>query len=314
MKLKTNKQATMFANTMLVILVVAVIGISGFMTDWFGLVTPEAEEEVETATAIAEATKTGDIASFTLSAKDNADTPTRIATTGYCWNVDDPKNPKGGGSYSLSASAGTTIKPVTVNEKLECVAFDANQYGIKTPYTVQGESDELTVFTEKANTTHKFRIEEAGSVDSTATITIQAGATKTFNKFFYEANTKNAGLKIKMICVGRDTANTTQMTNIEIGGLTSVSSVPYRHRNQGAFCSVLPTAKYIRDFAEEEFGAIKITTSGSFTVGERLNVTLIDEAYYASIDGSIQLGVETDATIPADVGANDIAFNITVSP
>lgn len=311
MKLMNDKKGTNgLALTAIILIALVVVSIGGvYLWDRFA---PQEEETQVEAEIQAEALKTGDIASFKLSSEDNQDNPTRYAGTGYCWNTATPTKLKGGGSVTLSKTASTTIPSVTVNENLQCVAFSATHYGIVKDIKVEGESFEAVVSSRNISSSKEVRFEEDGSSD-TGAIAIPASSTDTFNLWAYKANVADKGFNLKKVCWGREADNTSEIINVEFAGFTK-ASVPYELRNRGAYCGELATAVYIEDNNEEIFGAIKFTTSGSFTVPHVGELTFIDEAYYESVDGSIKLGTQTDTDTPADVGITNptTPLNITV--
>lgn len=311
---KINKKANWQGTIVVILIAVLVLGL-GVWTRGFGLFPEEeivTEEKIEKQVAAA---KAGDISSYKLSAEDNSDNPTRYAATAYVWNTATPTKLKGGGSLTLSATTATTIPSTTVGESLTAVAFDSTHYGIETVLDLKGESDEDTLKTLNASSTNEIFLFEDGTKEiGSPDLTIAAGATDTFDKWTYKANVADKGINLKGVCFGRNmTGDTSEIVSIKLDGFSTMTR-PYRGRNTYTFCQQLPIAIYIEDYATEIFGSIKIEMSSGFTATrETVNMTLIDEAYFESIDGSIQLGIETDSPSPADVGLADvvIAFNIT---
>lgn len=306
-----------FTNSMLAILVVTVVAVGGVLI--FG--NPfQAEEEAPTgaegagSTAVP-ASESGKIASFKLSVKDSQDNPARYTGTGYCWDKTTPNTLIGGGSVSLSASAGTTVSPVNLNQELECIAFDSTHYGMKESKKVLLQADQLILSSLNATTAQSdltFLFFEDGSVESGhASITISASATDTFDRWQVKANVADKGFNLKQICLGSN-SSVSEITEISLAGLTSSSIIPYRYRNTMDFCFDLAEATYIEDFNTMDFGVIKITTGDAFAFDELINVTLIDEAYYESVLGGIKLGTQADDPTPDDTGAVDIFTNFTV--
>ena len=74
----------------------------------------------------------------------------------------------------------------------------------------------------------------------------------------------------------------------------------------------LPSTVYVEDFANYEFGALRVKTTASSSVDELLNVTMIDESHYFGINKDVQVGVEDNSVTPVDVGVADLQFQIKI--
>jgi hypothetical protein len=311
--INSNKGTNGIAITLLVILVALVAVIGGFTTNWYGL-APVAEEETQQQQQQQQQTQTtGKIATLKVSVFDNADTPNRYAGTAYCWDNSKPTELISGNSVSTSETAGTTVAPVNRYQDITCVAYDSSHYGVETPASLDLEANQLTLKTLNASTSKTIQFVEDGDTEAVGSIalTIAAGATDSYDSWTYKANTGDAGLNLKKVCVGSNSTNS-EIASIEMDGFTT-SGIPYRLRNSHDFCFEKSSATYIENYETVPFSTIRITTSGSFAIPETLNFSVIDEARYKSVDGSIKLGTQTDAPTPADVGVEDVFEYINVS-
>jgi len=315
-----NRKA--FATGLIVFLLVALVAIAGagvgFMTNWFGLGKEEAKATAtETARETAKVTNEGKVATFLLNVYDNQDSPTRYAGVGYCWDRNDvTQKVISGGSTTLSATAGTAIKPVVTGDKVRCVAFDGGQYGIEKDKDIVTESEELNLDSLNSSGTiaHYYtEFYESGSIETgTPTLIIAAGAEKQWNKVIFYSNTSDKGFNLKEVCISSNQTSSTEIQSVSLVGADSIDSQPYRYRNTHLQCMVLPQATYVEDFGNYEFGALRVKTTASSLVDELLNVTMIDESHYFGINQDIKIGVQSDTTTPANTGAADLQFQIKI--
>jgi len=302
-----KKQGSVFTNTMLLTLVVLVgVGI-GFVTNWFGLI-PEPTETIE---EISEISKAGELTSFKLSVKDDGDSPNRYAGTGYCWYLDEPTTLIGGGSTSLSATAGTSISPVVIGKTVRCVAFDSTHHGMPENKQIKTEGEQLILDSKNISSLVGIHFYEDNTKETTPSLTIPQSGTKKFNKIVFEGNVSDAGLNMKELCFGSNNSNS-EVSSIEVGGLSTQSRIPYTLRNTHNFCFKWDNAVFLRDYDEIETGVVKITVTDSFTATETINMTIIDEAYFESIDGSIKLDTQADDVTPDDVGSSYVSTSFTL--
>lgn len=297
---------------LLSIMAIAVVSLSGvFIYSTFMQSEPEAAAAA--VEKVAEASDKGKIASFKLSLLDNSDSPLRYAGTAYCYDVTKPKELIGGGSITTSATAGTTVSPVTMGQTIECIGFDSTHYGIKERSKIESESDQMIIDSLNASNTNEVTLWEDNQKETSNSLTIAAGATDKFSQWSYKAAVSDKGFNVKEICFASNATSNSEIDSIEVEGWTKTNTVPYAYRNSAGFCHILPAAKYIEDNNEEYFSGIKVKTSNAFSVIEEVTAYLLDEGAYKSIDQSIQFGVEDDSTAPGDAGTTNANFKFNVT-
>jgi len=300
--MRRNKRAN--ANVALWVLVVCVIaglGIGSYAL--FFMPKEEAPTGGESGDS-----KSGDLSSFKMSVEDDGDNPTRYAGTGYCYDVKTPNELIGGGSISLSASAGTTVSPVTIGNTYECIAFDSNHLGIAEKKTIKTEGEQLVLSSKNISgtaTDWSFEIYEDGAKETTKSITIPAGSTDKFDKFIVGSEASDTGFNFKEICIGSNSSSS-EISSIEMKGLSPQSAIPYSLRNSADFCFEYSSPQFIRDYADLTVEDLKITTTASFTHPENMTMYFLDEAPFEKVKGGIGYAVQDDTVTPATTGATDI--------
>lgn len=308
-----KKKGSAYANILLTIIVIlGITAVVGIPMGWY-------EQEQTTPTGHAPPSKVGDLTSFKLTVEDDGDNPTRYAGTGYCYDVSKPTTLISGGSVSLSASASTTVSPVTIGQTIECVAFDSSHQGVPERMTLKTEGEEMILSSKNITGTAgdwSFNIYEDGAKETTKSLIVPAGTSDKFDKFILGSEATDTGFNLKEICLGSNSTSS-EISSITLNGLTAQTRIPYSLRNSADFCFKYDSANFIRDFNELIVDTIKITTTASFTAPENVTGYFLDEAHFEKVAGGIGFDVQDDTVTPATTGATDITggeFSFLVVP
>lgn len=318
-KIKKDKKASAFANTMLFLLFVVVAVGLGAMTNWYGLAPEKAAgtgiEETPTG-------KEGDLGTLKYSVKTVSDkNPAQFAGTGYCWDTAKPNRLiESLNGKTLSASAGTTFSPAYRDHTYECTAFSTSHWcdhdsGLMTAEGLELRSSCYNITSTPSDVTFSFF--EQGTKETTNSLDIGAGATKTYNKWALEITTAYKNLKIAAICMGTNVSDS-HVNLVTIGDWKSVA-VPKASIGASVddYCFV-PSQGTI---TLTPYGYIEFTDSikfegdstGTTSEEELWTFSLMPECEYVSIDGSIKTGFYKDNADMTLCDDDDINSTITLS-
>ena len=304
-----KKKASMFSNIMLVILVLAVLTIGGSVTNWYGLGPAE--------TAGTGDPNAGDQGTLKyLTELTSEDTPVQFAGSGYCWDQSTPKELIGGrGATTLSATAGTTFSPAFRGKSYECTAFSTSQYCDHKDGKMVDEGLQLKSDCQNITGTSEVFVSfsERDTEETTNSLTISAGTSKCYNKWYMEVNTSNKRWKQKAVCFGSN-ASDSNVADITVNGFTKDVEPESLAGTADDFCFALADAVVLDEGDSNTFGSICIEADADgFSTNEQLTVTLLDEGEYIHDDGDIKsdwFARGTDSE--ADVGGSNPTTTITL--
>lgn len=283
------------------ILVIVVVGLGGGVT-WYMLQPPAITTPTPTAVA---ASNAGDQGTLKLSAQSITDSPiAQIASTGYCWDIANPKALlESSSGKTLSATTGTPFGTAYRQHNYACTSFSSSlacDHGMddKGDTCANGgckmvdEGLNIRVNCENVTTSSGLFVEwkERGTAETTNSLTIPAGTSKSYNEFYLEVNVSDFIYPFKAMCFGSNVSSS-HVADLTLAGFTKDNDVPdYLSGNADDYCYMLTSAVKLTEGAGKIFPntfTVKADSTG-FSANERLNVTIHDECEYVADDGSIQ--------------------------
>lgn len=311
-----NKKAGAFNSIVLVIIALAVVGGVGYLTNWYGLVTPEPEETPTTVTA----SQAGEQGTLKYSAEAiSEDTPVQFAITGYCWDVANPSELlESRNGKTLSATAGTTFATAFRGNTYECTAFDAT-------HTCDHDSGKmvqegLNLRSECKNVSSgahiSFSFFESGTKETgVASLTLGSQASKSYGKWAMEINTSKLYFPIGAVCLGTNVTDT-HVDSVSINGWSSAEEPATLSSRADDYCFTPPAGtSMLAPFGYTEFNnAIKFDadSTGTGTNHELWTVVLIPKCEYVAQDGSIKTGYYHDDPDETLCGSTTTVHNTTI--
>lgn len=265
-------------------------------------------------------TTTGGLASFKISSIDSSSTNTRYAGTGYCWKANDPeKTLLGGGSITLSASAGTSVSSVNLGNTITCIAFDSTHYGIEKTVTIVEEGQELQLKTINSSASaFSLTTYYAGDVEDNASTS--AGGSVVIDKVLLSASSDYVGFNAKTMCLVSNNSNSELDSASVSGMIPRTGKFPQSVKNNASACFDFATEQMYgrlsssdaRPTNKEIIGNIQLDFSNQLTATEVFSIQLFDNADYVNTGTTISKGLETDATTPVDTGVGYVVGTFTV--
>ena len=208
---------------------------------------------------------------------------------------------------------GTTFGTAFRGASYKCTAFDTTHFCEPKTDTMVQEGLNLRSDCKNISAIHQlyFSFFERGTEETTNSLTIPAGSSKSYNKMYSEVNASNKAYPIKAMCMGSN-ATDSHVSNVLLSGWTKEIDIPdYLSGNGDDFCFFLPTTVTLNQGDGHEFVNTLTIESDStgFAKHELLNVTIHDECEYVARDGSIKKDYfKRDTNDQKDCGAIPIQY------
>lgn len=298
----------------MIVLVVTVVGGIGYVTDWFGFA------KGATGGSGSGDGATGDLGSLKYSVRTvTEDTPTQFAGTGYCWDVKTPKQLiESATGKTLSATAGTSFSNAYRDSTYECTSFSSTTYCDHATDKMVKEGLDLRSDCYNLSSGRYLDVVfyERGTEETTNSLTITAGTSKSYNKFYAENNGTDVNYPLKAVCVGSNVSDS-QLSDLKISGWTRDNDEPeWLSSDADDYCFTKSEAIVFTEGMGKEFlETITFEMASGFASPELLNVTFHDECEYVSASGDIKKDYfARDTTAQLDCGTIPQTESITLVP
>lgn len=276
----------------------------------------------------------GKAAILKASAQDaeNNDPTTQVAVPALFYTKDAEGKFSGwigqGATTLLSATAATSVTPVTIGQTVYGIAFNGTGtlngfYGEEKAHTVTTEGDsEVYVVHTICRADQLQGLIYDNRQNTHVNLTVGASSTNSFKQAELHVNGTDCAYKLGGFYV--DLIGSTHINNVDIGsalgytGEKNEFAISKTNKNiqrvsaKDDYVFELGTPLMLHENQYFLTGGISLSTDGTgCSSAEGVNITAFDKANFKSAKAGVGIafnGIETDATSPVDVGAADKLF------